>query len=335
MKKINVSINGFGRIGRCVLRALIAREKSDIRIAAINDLSTAADSAHLLKYDSTHRTMAATVESTDNAIVVNGGEIPYCRERDPTALPWKKHQIDVVLECTGFLASADKAQAHLQAGADKVLVSAPAKGAELTVVYGVNHQRLTANMRVVSNASCTTNCLAPVAKVLNDTVGIESGLMTTVHAYTNDQRVLDASHDDIRRARAAAASMIPTKTGAASAIGLVLPELDGRLSGVAVRVPTMNVSLVDLTCLLGRDATGDDINDAMGTAAAGDLAGVLAVNELPLVSVDFNQREESSVFDCTQTQSNGRLAKVFSWYDNEWAFANRLLDTAAAMMRAA
>ena len=328
MKKINIALNGFGRIGVCIMRALIKRQLDNVDIVAINNLSDIHTAAHLLKYDSTHGVLDAEVSVNDNHLCINDMKIPYFMERHATALPWKKTAVDVVLECTGVFASAEKAAAHLQAGAGKVLISAPAAGAELTVVQGVNHDQLRADMRIVSNASCTTNCLAPLAKVLHEAVGIESGLMNTVHSYTNDQNLLDSHHTDIRRARAATASMIPTKTGAAAAIGLVLPALAGKLSGLSVRVPTMNVSLVDFTCLLKREATAAEINDAMQTAAAGALNGILAVNELPLVSVDFNQRVESSVFDATQTQTIGRLAKVFSWYDNEWGFSNRMLDTA-------
>jgi len=331
MKNINIAINGFGRIGVCIMRALIKRRRDNIRIVAVNNLSDINTAAHLLKYDSTHGALDADVRVDGNRLCINDAAISYISERDATALPWKEKSVDVVLECTGVFASADKAAAHLHAGAGKVLISAPANDAALTVVQGVNHDQLRADMRIVSNASCTTNCLAPVAKVLQQTIGIETGLMNTVHSYTNDQNLLDSFHPDLRRARAAAASMIPTKTGAAAAIGLVLPELAGKLSGLAVRVPTMNVSLVDFTCLLKRDTTAEEVNNAMRAAAAGELKGILAVNEQPLVSVDFNQRSESSVFDATQTQSIGRLVKVLSWYDNEWGFSNRMLDTAEMM----
>ncbi len=329
---INIAINGFGRIGRCVVRALLECEREDIKIVAINSRADAKTAAHLLRYDSTHGTMRQEITARDDAIDVGGLEIPYRRESDIANMSWDN--VDVVLECVGRFNGAEQASAHIKAGAKKVLISAPAKDADLTVVYGVNHHKLKADMTIVSNASCTTNCLAPVAKTLHELAGIESGFMNTIHSYTTDQRLLDNSHGDLRRARAAAASIVPTKTGAAAAIGLVLPELVGKLSGVAMRVPTMNVSLVDLSCTLSREVSAAEIKDAMQQAAAGELAGVLSVNELPLVSVDFNGRAESSIFDSTQTATMGNLVKIFAWYDNEWGFSNRMLDTAAAMMEA-
>lgn len=333
MSRINIAINGFGRIGRCIARAV--QKRDDFRLAAINDHGDLAMMAHLLKYDSTHGVMDAEVSVVGEKLRVDGEDIAVFRHGSPAALPWRELKIDVVMECTGVFADADKAAAHLDAGAGKVLVSAPAKNAALTVVYGVNDDKLTPAMRVVSNASCTTNCLAPVAKVLDETFGVEAGLLNTVHAYTSDQRLLDKQHGDYRRARAAMASMIPTQTGAAAAIGEVLPALAGKMSGLAVRVPTMNVSLIDLTCVLARDVTAAEINDALRAAADGELSGVLAVNELPLVSVDFNGREESAIVDAPQTRVAGaRLAKVMAWYDNEWAFACRMLDTARAMAQA-
>ena len=327
---VNIAINGFGRIGRCVTR--LASMRDDIRVVAVNARAEAAMSAHLLKYDSTHGVLAAEVIAESDALIVNGQRIAYYREADPSALPWRESGIAVAMECTGRFNDAKKAAAHITAGARRVLVSAPAKNSDLTIVYGVNHTALTHEMRIISNASCTTNCLAPVAKVLHETFGIEAGLLNTVHAYTNDQRILDGSHADYRRARSAAVSMVPTKTGAASAIGEVLPALAGKLSGLAVRVPTANVSLVDLTCLLSTSVIKDQVNEAFRTAATGDLAGVLAVSDLPLVSVDFNQRPESAIVDALQTTvSDGRLVKVLAWYDNEWGFSCRMIDTAIAM----
>lgn len=313
-------------------RALLQSRRGDVELVGINSAADAATAAHLLKYDSTHGALTDSVAATDDAIVIGGVATPYSRARDLADLPWAKLRVDVALECSGRF--NDSAAAHLSAGAGKVLVSAPSAAAEMTVVYGVNHHRLFDagdSVRVVSAASCTTNCLAPVAAVLLSLSPIESGMMTTVHSYTGDQKLLDASHKDLRRARAAGASIIPTKTGAAGNIGLALPELDGKLSGVAVRVPSANVSLVDLTCQLARATGAEEINAAMRVAAAGDLAGVLAVNDAPLVSVDFNGRSESAIFDATQTMVCGRQAKVFAWYDNEMGFSHRMLDVAAAM----
>lgn len=334
---IRVAINGFGRIGRNVLRALYESEKDhDIKIVAINDLGDASINAHLLKYDTAHGRFAAKVDHTDDSIVVNGDVIAVSSERNPAELPWKELEVDVVFECTGIFQSKDKASAHIEAGAKKVIISAPAKGVDATIVYGVNEQDITPDMTVISNASCTTNCLAPFAKVLNEKLGIESGLMNTIHAYTNDQRLSDVYHTDVRRARAAAMSMIPTKTGAAAAVGLVVPDLAGKVDGLAVRVPTVNVSLVDLTFIAKRDTTPEEVNQIIKDAVAegGSLAEVLSVNEEQLVSVDFNHNPYSSNFDVTETRvSGGRLVKVMSWYDNEWGFSNRMLDNAVLLMK--
>ena len=332
---VRIAINGFGRIGRCVVRALAESAGNDVEIVAINDLADCALSAHLLEYDSTHGILRAEVCADSDAITVGGKTIRYSSIRAAENLPWNALEIDVAMECTGLFTARDSAAAHLSAGAKKVLISAPVKGADATIVYGVNHQTLAAKHTVVSNASCTTNCLAPVAKVMHDSVGIQCGWMNTVHASTNDQRVLDSAHSDWRRARAAGESIIPTKTGAAQAIGLVIPELDGKLSGVSVRVPTKNVSLVDLTFLASRDTTADEMNALMKAAADGKMKDVLAYNAVPLVSVDFNHHPASCIFDATQTKvADGRLAKIFAWYDNEWGFANRMLDVAGAMSAA-
>lgn len=334
---IRVAINGFGRIGRNVLRALYESDKDyDIKIVAINDLGDASINAHLLKYDTAHGRFAAKVEHTADSIVVNGDVIAVSSERNPAELPWKELEVDVVFECTGIFQSKDKASAHIDAGAKKVIISAPAKGVDATIVYGVNDEDIRSDMTVISNASCTTNCLAPFAKVLNEELGIESGLMNTIHAYTNDQRLSDVYHTDVRRARAAAMSMIPTKTGAAAAVGLVVPELAGKVDGLAVRVPTINVSLVDLTFIAKRDTTVEEINQIVKNAVAkgGTLSEVLTVNEEQLVSVDFNHNPYSSNFDATETRvSGGRLVKVMAWYDNEWGFSNRMLDNAVLLMK--
>lgn len=333
---IRVAINGFGRIGRNILRALYESEKQyDLKIVAINDLGDASINAHLLKYDTAHGRFNATVEHTENSITVNGDEIAVTSERNPADLPWAEKNIDIVFECTGIFATKEAASAHLEAGAKKVIISAPGKNVDATVVYGVNHDEITPDMTVISNASCTTNCLAPMAKVLNDEIGIESGLMNTIHAYTNDQRLSDVYHTDLRRARAAAMSMIPTKTGAAAAVGLVVPELAGKVDGLAVRVPTINVSLVDLTFIAKRDTSVEEVNDVIRKAVAkgGPLAEVLAVNDEPLVSIDFNHNAYSSNFDATETRVTGRLVKVMSWYDNEWGFSNRMLDNAVLLMQ--
>ncbi|KGK01053.1 type I glyceraldehyde-3-phosphate dehydrogenase [Thalassotalea sp. ND16A] len=332
---IRVAINGYGRIGRNILRALYeSNYRNDIEIVAINDLGDTAFNAHLTKYDSVHGRFPGSVAVKGENIIINGDEIVTLSERDPRQLPWQKMNIDVVYECTGFFTSRDKAMGHIEAGATKVIISAPANDADATVVYGVNDDVLTAESQIISNASCTTNCLAPVAKVLNDAIGIEQGSMTTVHAYTNDQNLNDVYHSDIYRARSATQSMIPTKTGAAQAVGLVLPELDGKLDGMAVRVPTVNVSLVDFTFIASRDTTLEEINNSIKAAAQGPMLGVLAYNEEPLVSVDFNHIAESSNFDATQTRVNGRLIKVMAWYDNEWGFSNRMLDNTLALMAA-
>jgi len=333
---IRVAINGFGRIGRNVLRAVVESKRKDIEIVAINDLADAKSNAHLLKYDSVHGAFPAKVEVDGNDIVVNGKTIRVTAERDPGKLPHKAMKIDVAMECTGFFTEADKARAHLDAGAKRVLISAPAKGEDITVVYGVNHHLLKSSHKIVSNASCTTNCLAPFAKVLHDTFGIERGYMTTIHAYTNDQKILDQIHSDRRRARAAAMSMIPTSTGAAKAVGLVLPELKGKLDGTAIRVPTPNVSVVDFKFNSARDASIEAINEAIQKAAKkGPLKGILSAVEEELVSIDFNHSAFSSNFDLTQTQViDKRFVRVLSWYDNEWGFSNRMGDTAIAMMGA-
>ena len=333
---IRVAINGYGRIGRNVLRALYESEKDyPIQIVALNDLGDASINAHLTKYDSVHGRFNAKVEHDEEAIYVNGDKIMTYQERDPSKLPWADLNVDIVFECTGIFQSKEAVQPHLNAGAKKVIISAPGKNVDATIVYGVNHDEITADMTVISNASCTTNCLAPFAKPLNDELGIESGLMTTIHAYTNDQRLSDVYHTDVRRARAAAMSMIPTKTGAAAAVGLVVPALQGKFDGMAVRVPTVNVSLVDLSFVASRDTTVEEVNEIIKKAAGTDkLAGVLSVNEEPLVSIDFNHDAHSSNFDATQTRVNGRLVKVMSWYDNEWGFSNRMLDNAVAFMAA-
>jgi glyceraldehyde 3-phosphate dehydrogenase len=332
---IKVAINGYGRIGRNVLRALYEGGRTgDVQIVAINDLGDANILGHLTRYDTAHGKVPGTVEVTDGAIVVNGDRIRVTSERDPAKLPWGELGVDVVLECTGIFTSKEKASAHLKAGARKVLISAPGKEVDATIVYGVNHQVLKAGDTVVSNASCTTNCLAPMAQVLHQKFGIKQGLMTTVHAYTNDQVLTDVYHEDVRRARSATQSMIPTKTGAAAAVGLVLPELKGKLDGFAIRVPTINVSVVDLTFTAGRATSVDEVNAAVREAANGPLKGILAYTEEPLVSVDFNHNPASSTFDGTLTKViDGTLVKVCSWYDNEWGFSNRMLDTALALAK--
>jgi glyceraldehyde 3-phosphate dehydrogenase len=333
---INVAINGFGRIGRNILRALYERPDvaSRLRVVAINDLGTPEINAHLLQFDTTHGRFGATVAVEDGALNIDGDRIAVFAERNPEDLPWGDLNIDVVFECTGIFTSRDKASAHLRAGARKVLISAPSGDADATVVYGVNQNVLTDEAVIVSNASCTTNCLAPIVAPLHKTVGVENGLMTTVHAYTNDQNLSDVYHSDLYRARSATHSMIPTKTGAAAAIGLVLPELKGRLDGLAVRVPTINVSLVDLTFTASRDTSVEEINDILAAAAKADPYGVLACNTQPLVSADFNHNAYSSNFDANHTRVSGRLVKVLSWYDNEWGFSNRMLDTGCLMAAA-
>ena len=331
---VKVAISGFGRIGRNILRAIAETGRTDIEVVAINDIAPPEALAQLFRYDSTHGPFNGNVSLDGDTLDVGTGPIKMLAIRNPTELPWGELGIDIVMECTGIFTNRDKAQFHLDAGAKRVLVSAPSNGADLTVVYGVNHDKLEAGHTVVSNASCTTNCLAPVAKVLNDLCGISQGYMTTVHAFTSDQRVLDTPHSDPRRARTASASMIPTSTGAARAVGLVLPELNGKLDGTAIRVPTPNVSMIDLTLIPTRDTTVDEINAAMQRASEQELKGVLGYNTGPLVSIDFNHNPNSSTFDATQTQIvEGKLVRVLSWYDNEWGFSNRMLDTAIAMAK--
>jgi glyceraldehyde 3-phosphate dehydrogenase len=329
---INVAINGFGRIGRLVLRGIIESGRKDINVVAINDLGSIEANAHMLQYDSIHGTLPVKVKATKTGINVGGKGIKVLSERDPTNLPWEKLGVDVALECTGLFTTQETAGKHLEAGAKRVLISAPASGADLTVVYGVNHKKLRKSHKIVSNASCTTNCLAPVAQVLDKTCGIARGYMTTVHAFTGDQRTVDTLHSDPRRARAASLSMIPTSTGAAKAVGLVLPQLVGKLDGTAVRVPTPNVSMIDLVFEAKSKVSVEQINAAIEKAANGPLKGVLGVCDEPLVSIDFNHNPNSSTFDLTQTQIvGGKLVRVLSWYDNEWGFANRMSDTAVAM----
>ncbi|MCV6637235.1 type I glyceraldehyde-3-phosphate dehydrogenase [Candidatus Albibeggiatoa sp. nov. NOAA] len=339
---IKVAINGYGRIGRNVMRALHESGRDDIEIVAINDLGNAETNAHLTKYDTAHGKFNGTVNVEGEYIVINGKKVRALSERDPAKLPWAELGVDVVHECTGFFASKEKASAHLQGGAKKVIISAPGgKDVDATVVYGVNHGVLKASDTVISNASCTTNCLAPLVKPLNEAVGVKHGLMTTIHAYTNDQVLTDVYHSDLRRARSATQSMIPTKTGAAAAVGLVLPDLNGKLDGFAMRVPTINVSVVDLSFVANRATSVEEINDILKKisetpVADGGLQGVLAYNEEPLVSVDFNHTTVSSTYDSTQTRvtQDGTLVKVLSWYDNEWGFSNRMLDTTVALMTA-
>ena len=331
---VKVAINGFGRIGRNVLRAIVEAGRTDIEVVAINDLSPVETNAHLLRYDSVHGRFPAEVAVEGDDIVINGRRIRVTAVRNPAELPHRDLGVDIAMECTGIFTSKDKAEAHLDAGAKRVLVSAPADGADLTVVYGVNHDRLTGDHLVVSNASCTTNCLAPVAKVLDETVGIERGFMTTIHSYTNDQPSLDQMHKDLYRARAAALSMIPTSTGAAKAVGLVLPELKGKLDGTAIRVPTPNVSAVDLVFTAKRATSVQEINDAIKAAASGPLKGVLGVTDRPNVSIDFNHDPHSSTFHLDQTKvMDGTFVRILSWYDNEWGFSNRMADTAVAMAK--
>src|SRR6201987_1982694 len=334
---VRVAINGYGRIGRNILRAHYESDKShDLQIVAINDLGPPETNAHLTRYDTVHGTFPGKVEVDGDHMVVNGDRIRVVAQRDPAQLPWKDLGVHVVLECTGFFTTKEKASAHIRGGAKKVIISAPGgKDVDATIVYGVNHGVLKAEHTVISNASCTTNCLAPLVKPLNDKIGLETGLMTTIHAYTNDQVLTDVYHEDLRRARSATHSQIPTKTGAASAVGLVLPELNGKLDGYAIRVPTINVSIVDLSFIAARDTTVDEVNAIMKAASeSGPLAGLLGYNTGPLVSVDFNHDARSSVFDATLTKVSGRLVKVSSWYDNEWGFSNRMLDVTVALMAA-
>lgn len=333
---IKVAINGYGRIGRNVLRAHYeGGKRHDIQIVAVNDLGDPKTNAHLTKYDTAHGPFPGTVAVDGNSMVVNGDRIRVLANRNPAELPWGELGVDVVMECTGLFTSKEKAEAHLKGGAKKVIISAPGgKDVDATIVYGVNHGTLKAAHTVISNASCTTNCLAPLVKPLHEKIGLVNGLMTTIHAYTNDQVLTDVYHEDLRRARSATQSMIPTKTGAAAAVGLVLPELNGRLDGYAIRVPTINVSIVDLSFIAARDTTMEEVNGVLAAAAAGELKGILGYNTEPLVSVDFNHNPLSSVFDATLTKVSGRLVKVSSWYDNEWGFSNRMLDTTVALMAA-
>jgi glyceraldehyde 3-phosphate dehydrogenase len=329
---VRVAINGFGRIGRNVLRAIVESGRQDIEVVAINDLAPPETNAHLLRFDSIHGRFPGEVKVSGDTLECGTGPIKVTAVKNPAELPWKALAIDIALECTGIFTSKEKAMAHLDAGAKRVLISAPANNADLTVVYGVNHDKLTKNDMVVSNASCTTNCLAPLAKVMNDAIGIEKGFMTTIHSYTNDQPSLDQVHKDLYRARAAALSMIPTSTGAAKAVGLVLPELNGKLDGVAIRVPTPNVSVVDFKFIAKRNTTKDEINGAVKRAAEQRLKGILGYTEQPNVSIDFNHDARSSIFHMDQTKvMEGTLVRVMSWYDNEWGFSNRMADTAVAM----
>ncbi|GAB0151633.1 MULTISPECIES: type I glyceraldehyde-3-phosphate dehydrogenase [Marinobacterium] len=328
---IRIAINGYGRIGRNILRALYeSGREQEFEVVAINDLGDSAISAHLTEYDSVHGRFMWPVRAEKDRLILGEHSIRMLREPDPHALPWRELGVDIVFECTGRFTDREQASIHLQQGAGKVLVSAPAKGADATIVFGVNESILTSEHQVVSNASCTTNCLAPMAKALNDSIGIQQGLMTTIHSYTNDQHLTDVYHTDLYRARAAALSMIPTKTGAAKAVGLVLPELDGRLSGLAVRVPTANVSLVDLTFTANRNTTVEEVNAIMKRAAEASK-GIIEYNSTPLVSIDFNHHSASTIYDSLQTQVLGSMVKVFAWYDNEWGFSNRMLDTASCM----
>jgi glyceraldehyde 3-phosphate dehydrogenase len=334
---IKIGINGYGRIGRNILRALYEGDKrAELEIVAVNDLGDAQTNAHLTRRDTAHGRFPGTVEVDGDYMVVNGDRIRVLAERDPAKLPWGELGVDIVVESTGLFASREKAAAHLEGGAKKVIISAPAgTGVDATIVYGVNHQMLTSEHTVISNASCTTNCLAPLVKPLHEKIGVKHGLMTTIHAYTNDQVLTDVFHKDLRRARSATMSQIPTKTGAAAAVGLVLPELDGRLDGFAMRVPTINVSVVDLSFVAERETSVDEINSIMKEASEGDLKGVLAYNDEPLVSIDFNHDPASSVYDAGLTKvMGGTLVKVLAWYDNEWGFSNRMLDTAIALANA-
>ena len=327
---LKIAINGFGRIGRMVLRAMAENPRPGIQIVAINDLGSLTDNAHMFRYDSVHGQYRGTLNLGDDTIDIGHGAIKVVAEPNPEKLPWAEMGIDLVFECSGRFTKRDDAAKHLTAGAKRVIVSAPADGADLTVVYGVNHTQISASHAVLSNASCTTNCLAPIAFVLNNAIGIESGFMTTIHSYTGDQRLVDTIHKDLHRARAAAMSMIPSSTGAAKAVGLVLPELKGRLDGTAIRVPTANVSVVDFKFIAKRKTTVDEVNQALRAAADGKLKGILGINTVPLVSCDFNHDDRSSIADLPQTQVvDGQLVRVLSWYDNEWGFSNRMLDVAA------
>jgi glyceraldehyde 3-phosphate dehydrogenase len=336
MMTIKVAINGYGRIGRNILRALYeSAHRKHIQIVAINDLGDVQTNAHLTRYDTAHGKFPGEITISGQSMLVNGDKIRVCAEKNPTQLPWGELGVDVVLECTGLFDSREKAQAHLVAGAKKIIISAPAgKDVDATIVYGVNDNTLKASYTIISNASCTTNCLAPLVKPLHEKIGITNGLMTTIHAYTNDQKLTDVYHSDLRRARSATQSMIPTKTGAAAAVGLVLPELAGKLDGFAIRVPIINVSVVDLTFEAARDTTVNEINEILKTASENELKGILSYNDEPLVSVDFNHNPASSIYDATLTKVIGRTVKVLAWYDNEWGFSNRMLDTTVAWMNA-
>jgi glyceraldehyde 3-phosphate dehydrogenase len=334
---IRVAINGYGRIGRNILRAFYeSGKKHDLQFVAVNDLGNAQTNAHLTRYDTVHGKFPGTVAVEGDAMAVNGDRIQVCAKRNPAELPWRDLKVDVVLECTGLFTSKEKATAHLSAGAKKVIISAPGgKDVDATIVYGVNHKTLRASHTVISNASCTTNCLAPLVKALHDRIGVVCGLMTTIHSYTNDQVLVDVYHEDLRRARSASMNMIPTKTGAAAAVGLVLPELNGKLDGYAIRVPTINVSIVDLSFVAKRPTTVEEVNNAAKQASETDLKGILQYNKEPLVSIDFNHNPASSIFDETLTKVSERtLVKVSSWYDNEWGFSNRMLDATVALMNA-
>ena len=326
---INIGINGFGRIGRLILRAILENYKDKIKVVGINDLGSVEANAHLIKFDSTHGTLNQNISTSDDSFKIDDQKIKVFAERDPSKLPWGKIGADVVLECTGFFLDKSSASKHIEAGAKKVIISAPAKEVDLTVVQGVNSEKLQKVHNIISNGSCTTNCLAPVAMILENSFGIEYGYMTTIHSYTGDQKLLDTLHKDLRRARASGDAMIPTSTGAAKAMSLVLPSLNGKLDGTAIRVPTPNVSLIDLTFVSNKEVTVQSINDAMTKAASGPLKGILATNSAPLVSKDFNHNPHSSIFDLTQTQViKGKFSRVLSWYDNEWGFSNRMSDTA-------
>ena len=326
---VRVAINGFGRIGRLAMRAALESGRNDVEFVAINDLGAVNVNAHLLKYDSVHGTFPGEVSSGSDSITVNGKTVKVLQERDPTKLPWKSMGVDVVYECTGIFTDKDKAAVHLASGAPRVLVSAPSKGADKTIVYGVNHKELTKSDQVVSNASCTTNCLAPPVYVLDKAIGVERGYMTTIHSYTGDQRIIDTLHKDLRRARGAALSMIPTTTGAARAVGLVLPHLKGKLDGAAIRVPTPNVSVVDLVFISKKSTTVAEVNGLIEAAANGELKGILGCSKEPLVSIDFNHDPRSSIFDAAETQViDGNMVRILTWYDNEWGFSNRMSDTA-------
>ena len=337
---MKIAINGFGRIGKNITRHLIeagylSSQGGELELIAINDLGKIESNAHLLKYDSIHGSIANEITIENNEIKIDESSIKYFSERNPEDLPWQELEVDIVFECTGIFTSKEAALKHIKAGAKKVLISAPAQDPDKTIVYGVNHHELSYDDIVISNASCTTNCLAPVAKVLNDGIGIESGVMTTIHAYTNDQVLTDVYHSDLRRARSATQSMIPTKTGAAAAVGLVLPELNGKLDGFAMRVPTINVSVVDLSFIASRNTTEVEINEMIAKAVSGEMSGVLAICDKPLVSIDFNHNPASSIFDTSLTKViEGNLVKICSWYDNEWGFSNRMLDTTLALINA-